>query len=113
MIKRTVDATTGKGWFVGPWNSTVTVAIGFADVGINEPHAHQRMYEIYLVARGTSTAVVDGNLVVLEAGDMLAVEPGELHTFIDSSVDYLHFVVQSPFVSGDKTNQADQLGLPP
>ena len=40
---------------------------------------------------------------------MLIVEPGETHTFIDSSDDYLHFVIQAPFVKGDKTApQADQ-----
>jgi hypothetical protein len=40
---------------------------------------------------------------------MLIVEPGETHTFIDSSDDYLHFVIQAPFVKDDKTApQADQ-----
>jgi mannose-6-phosphate isomerase-like protein (cupin superfamily) len=60
------------------------------------------MYEIYLVARGESTAMVDGEAVVLRAGDLLVVEPGEVHTFVTSSEDYLHFVVQAPFVAGDK-----------
>ena len=60
------------------------------------------MYEIYLVARGQSTAVVDGEAVPLLAGDLLVVEPGEEHTFVASSEDYLHFVVQAPFVVGDK-----------
>lgn len=38
----------------------------------------------------------------LQAGDLLLVEPGEAHTFVESSDDYLHFVVQAPFVAGDK-----------
>ena len=38
----------------------------------------------------------------LGVGDVLVVEPGETHTFLDSSTDYLHFVVQTPFVPGDK-----------
>jgi hypothetical protein len=37
-------------------------------------------------------------------GDMLVVEPGESHTFVGSSPDYLHFVVQAPFVTGDKVD---------
>jgi len=41
--------------------------------------------------------------VHLKAGDMLVVEPGEIHTFADSSTDYLHFVIHTPFVAGDKT----------
>jgi len=62
------------------------------------------MYEIYLVARGESVADVAGRAVHLRAGDMLAVEPGEAHTFLSSSDDYLHFVVQAPFIEGDKIN---------
>ena len=62
------------------------------------------MNEIYLVARGTSLAEVDGQAVHLEVGDMLIVEPGEAHTFVRSSDDYLHFVIQTPFVEGDKVS---------
>lgn len=93
----------GKGWFAGPWESDLPVPVGYADVGFDEPHVHEEMYEIYLIARGTSTAVVDGVEHQLSAGQMLAVEPGEWHTFKASSTNYLHFVIQAPFVAGDKT----------
>jgi hypothetical protein len=33
---------------------------------------------------------------------MLVVEPGEVHTFIWNTADYLHFVIHAPFVQGDK-----------
>jgi mannose-6-phosphate isomerase-like protein (cupin superfamily) len=101
VIKSSIEAQ-GKGWFVGPWNSSVSVAVGYSDRGIDEPHSHDEMSELYLVARGTSTALVDGETVMLQAGDLLVVEPGETHTFISSSQDYLHFVVQTPFVQDDK-----------
>jgi mannose-6-phosphate isomerase-like protein (cupin superfamily) len=94
----------GKGWFAGPWNSPVPVAVGWADRGVDVPHRHDQMHEIYLVARGESTALVDGVTVHLGPGDMLVVEPGEAHTFVASSEDYLHFVIQAPFVSGDKVD---------
>jgi mannose-6-phosphate isomerase-like protein (cupin superfamily) len=92
----------GKGWLTGPWDCAVPVALGFADCGVDDLHHHEEMYEIYLVARGQSTAVVDGEAVPLQADDLLVVEPGEEHTFVASSEDYLHFVVQAPFVVGDK-----------
>lgn len=38
-------------------------------------------------------------LVLAQAGAMLVVKPGEVHTFLASSEDYLHFVVQAPFVT--------------
>ena len=102
MILATIDTTQPKGWFVGPWNSQVPIPIGYANQGIQELHYHAEMYEIYLVAKGTSTALVNGNEVALQAGDMLVVEPGEVHTFSASSPDYLHFVLQTPFVHNDK-----------
>ena len=71
---------------------------------MNQPHRHDQMWEIYLVARGESVALVDGRTVHLGAGDMMVVEPGEAHTFVSSTDDYLHFVVQAPFVTGDKVD---------
>ncbi len=101
VIKSSINSI-GKGWFVGPWNSGVPVAVGFSDQGVDDPHSHGEMFELYLIAKGTSTAIVGGEIVELGAGDLLVVEPGEAHTFTCSSDDYLHFVVQTPFVAGDK-----------
>lgn len=61
-----------------------------------------RMYEVYLVAKGKSIAVVNDEDLALEAGDVLVIEPGEVHTFVDSSADYLHFVINTPVVPDDK-----------
>ncbi|MCA9943215.1 MAG: cupin domain-containing protein [Anaerolineales bacterium] len=104
MIHQSLNQNHTKGWFIGPWNSAVPVPVGYANVGVNEPHTHAQMFEIYLVARGTSTAVVNQQPIQLQAGDMLVVEPGETHTFIHSSTDYFHFVIQTPFVPGDKVH---------
>jgi mannose-6-phosphate isomerase-like protein (cupin superfamily) len=101
VIKRSVDQS-GKGWFAGPWDSGVPIGLGYAEVGVDDRHVHDEMYEIYFVARGASSAEVNGEQVELRAGDLLVVEPGEPHTFTSSSDDYLHFVVQAPFVGGDK-----------
>lgn len=102
MIFSAIDRAQAKGWLVGPWNSQVPVALGYANAGIPVQHYHAEMYEIYLVAKGTSTALVNGQAVHLQAGDMLVVEPNEVHTFTNSSPDYLHFVLQTPFVQNDK-----------
>jgi mannose-6-phosphate isomerase-like protein (cupin superfamily) len=102
MIYRKVNKALGKGWFCGPWDSGVPAALGYANAGINEVHSHSGMYEVYMVAVGSSTAVVNGSRVALAAGDMLVVEPGEEHTFTESSPDYLHYVVQTPWLKGDK-----------
>lgn len=103
MLHHTIDTEIAKGWLAGPWNSAVPIPVGYANQGIDEKHYHAQIYEIYLVARGTSVARVDDREISLRAGDMLIVEPNEVHTFTSSSADYLHFVIQAPFVSGDKT----------
>lgn len=73
--------------------------------GVNGPHRPDRMNEVCLVARGHSLAEVDGKRIRLQAGDMLVVEPGERHTFIESSHDYLHSFVQAPCTPGNKVSE--------
>lgn len=93
---------SAKGWYVGPWNSDLGVSIGYANEGINEPHLHTRITEIYMVARGTSVIQVEHEMVNLAAGDLIIVEPGEAHTFLSSSTDYFHFVVHVPGLAGEE-----------
>lgn len=102
MIHLTHDESQPKGWFVGPWNSNVPIPVGYANEGIDELHYHTQMYEIYLVAQGRSTAIVDGKEITLQPGSILVVEPNEVHTFTNSSDNYLHFVIHTPFVKNDK-----------
>ncbi len=89
-----------KGWYAGPWNSDLTISVGYANTGIDEPHVHSQITEIYLVARGTASLRVEQDTITLTAGDMVAIEPGEAHTFLSSSPDYLHFVIHTPGLSG-------------
>ena len=85
-----------KGWSVGAWNSSLPIAIGFANQGIDEPHVHLQITEIYLVARGEAEIRIERETLKLRIGDILVVEPGEAHTFISSSPEYFHFVIHAP-----------------
>ena len=102
MILANSEGSDGIGWCIGPWNSTVPIAVGFSGRGVDEVHVHDTMHEVYLVARGTATVIVGSAPLEVRAGAVLVVEPGESHTFSEHSDDYLHFVVQAPFVPGDK-----------
>jgi len=95
------DPDAEKGWCVGPWDSDLTVSVGYANAGVDEPHVHSRITEIYMVARGTSEIRVEQETVTLRAGDVIVVEPGEAHTFLSSSPDYFHFVAHVPGLSGE------------
>ena len=90
-----------KGWFAGAWNADLAVSVGFANEGIDEPHVHSQITEIYLVARGSSSIRVGHETIELREGDALIIEPGEAHTFLSSSDDYRHFVIHTPGLAGD------------
>jgi len=93
-----------KGWYAGPWDSELPISIGFANTGVDEPHVHSRITEIFLVARGSSAIRVEQQTITLSAGDMLAVDPREPHTFLSSSPDYYHFVIHTPGLSGEEAH---------
>ena len=94
--------TDEKGWYTGPWNSDLVVSVGFANKGIDEPHVHSAMTEIYLVVRGYAAIRLEQQTIQLKAGDMLIVEPGEAHTFLSNSPDYHHFVLHTPALVGEE-----------
>ena len=102
MRRFRADKKQAKGWFFGPWNSEIPVPVGYANVGVSEAHYHEHMFEVYLVAQGSSIISVNGKELTLNQGDVLVVEPNEAHTFISCSEDYLHFVIHAPFVKDDK-----------
>ncbi len=102
------DSASAKGWYAGPWNSTLSIAVGYANMGIDEPHVHTQISEIYLVARGTALLRVEQETVSLTAGDMIIVEPGEAHTFLASSPDYFHFVIHTPGLPADQVRSEKQ-----
>jgi mannose-6-phosphate isomerase-like protein (cupin superfamily) len=101
MEIRHADTRLRKGWYSGPWDSNLDISIGYANAGVDEPHLHQDITEIYLVACGESELRVEKQTVHLVAGDMIVIQAGEAHTFLSSSPDYLHFVIHTPSLAGD------------
>jgi mannose-6-phosphate isomerase-like protein (cupin superfamily) len=96
MLHTHAPANVAKGWSLGPWNASLPVAVGYANAGVDEPHRHRRITEIYLVASGTAEIRVEARTLVLAAHDVLVVAPGEAHTFLGSSPEYFHFVLHVP-----------------
>ena len=95
------DPNIAKGWNFGPWNAAIDISVGFANEGVDEPHLHRQMTEIYLMARGTAVMRVEHKTVTLVQDDVIVIEPGEAHTFLSSSPDHFHFVIQTPGLTGD------------
>lgn len=103
------DRSQPKGWYAGRWNSNLPISVGYATVGLDEPHLHTQIAEIYLVACGTAVMRVEQESIALSAGDMLVVEAGEAHTFLESSPDYFHFVIHAPGLAGGEARTEKQI----
>lgn len=43
------------------------------------PHAHRTSVEVYIVQRGVCELIVDGEARILRAGDVVLMEPGDVH----------------------------------
>jgi mannose-6-phosphate isomerase-like protein (cupin superfamily) len=95
------NATVAKGWYIGPWNADLSTAIGFANAGVDEPHLHRQITEIYLIARGSAEMRVEQQTVALVQDDVIVIEPGEAHTFLSNSSEYFHFVIHTPALQGE------------
>lgn len=111
------DGESDKGWYVGPWNSELPISLGYAKFGIDEPHLHRRITEIYLIANGEAIVRVGEREITVATGDVLVLEPGEPHTFLRSTESYFHFVLHLPGLSGEEAQEEkssverSQLGL--
>lgn len=103
MVRAGDDA---KGWLAGPWESSLPVAIGYANEALDAPHRHAATTEVFLVSSGEATVVVDSADVRIVAGDVLIVEPEEVRSLIASSDDFRCFVLH---VGADGT--ADRIAV--
>ena len=103
------DSQKMKGWFLGPWNSKLDFAVGYANRGIDEPHVHHQITEIYLIARGEAQIQIEEQTITVQEGDMLLVEPDEAHTFLTTSPDYYHLVIHTPGIN--ETDSAEEREL--
>jgi len=60
-----------------------------ADAGVDDDHHHSVMYEIYLIARGTSTAVVEGvKAYVRKAAEWVTRESMQIHGGMGYAEEY-------------------------
>ena len=101
-----------KGWYVGTWNGSFPFPVGYAEIGIDDPHVHTRVTEVFLIARGQAELRVEGETFTVRAGDMVVVEPGDAHTFLSSSSDYFHFVFHYPGLSSQDEIRSERQAVP-
>lgn len=93
-----------KGWFVGDFSPTALhsqdaeVAVKSYEAGsVEARHLHKVAAEVTVIVSGRARM----NTTVLEAGDIILIEPGEATDF-EALTDVTTVVVKTPSVAGDK-----------
>ncbi|MBI4770582.1 MAG: cupin domain-containing protein, partial [Chloroflexi bacterium] len=81
-----------------------------ANAGIgtrHRPHFHRRSREVYLTLRGSQTLRIGGELVRIEAGELLEVPPGVSHALQGREVPYEGFTLRAPLDLHDRVEVED------
>ena len=65
-------------------------------------HYHKTMHEYFLLLKGSVKILVEGNVYEPGKGDLIIVEPGEVHKVVDYSQDMKLLLLMPPPVPADK-----------
>ena len=101
-MKRTSITNETKGWAIGPWNTSANYAVGWACQPRDQVHQHERVSETYIVVRGRGTLIVGEDRHSLDEGEVVYIEPGEYHGWLDTSPDFLMVMIHHPVDPLDK-----------
>jgi quercetin dioxygenase-like cupin family protein len=65
------------------------------------PHVHAASVEVYAVLRGACRLVVNGEAHDLQTGDLLLMEPGDVHELINGEAPFELLVFKTNAATGD------------
>lgn len=71
-------------------------------------HSHQTSREFYVVLNGRCRLIVNGQSYRLEAGDMLLLEPGDVHRLQNNGDEPFRLLVFKTSATGEDTFWADE-----
>lgn len=65
-------------------------------------HHHEKQFEVFCFTSGRGIFIVSGERVKVAAGDVLLVEPGDVHAIVnDSEEDLLYVAFKTNYVKDD------------
>ena len=69
-----------------------------------QPHFHEDLQEVFVIAQGSATMMVDGQNHVLQAGDCIVIDPREIHVMQNiGNEDVMYMVFGLAAGQGGKT----------
>jgi quercetin dioxygenase-like cupin family protein len=91
-----------EGWHLGEKGLPIQVGVKFGASPFGKKHLHRTMAEYFLLLAGDLRLDVNGEILEIATGDLVAVEPGEAHVVLHASPDALLLLLMPPPVAGDK-----------
>ncbi len=100
IIKKNIEQE--KSWLFNDGSQPIQLKIVKPEEINPVEHYHKTMHEYFYLLQGTAEILVDGNTYDLGAGELLVVEPGEVHKISGYSPDMKVLLLMPPPVAGDK-----------
>jgi quercetin dioxygenase-like cupin family protein len=105
MIRRLLEK---EGWHLAEAGLPLQVGVKFGSSPFGKKHLHRTMGEYFLLLAGNLRLSVNGEVVEVAPGDLVAVEPGETHEVVHASPDALLLLLMPPPVDNDKVELEEQ-----
>ena len=100
MEKTSINS--GNKWLLGIGDSVSPVEIGHFTEVIDRPHKHEKTHEYYMIIQGSMRLFVNGIENVLKKGDVVYIEPGEIHHAEPITKEIEGYLVKWPHLQEDK-----------
>lgn len=93
-----------EGWHLAEAGLPIQVGVKLGASPFGKKHLHRTMAEYFLLLAGDLRLDVNGEVLEVAAGDLVAVEPGEAHEVLHASPDALLLLLMPPPVARDKVD---------
>ena len=90
------------GWYMNDSNFPIQFGIHNCDIPIGPAHFHRTMHEYFFIIQGKVKLSVQGRHISLEKGDLLVINPGEVHEMVSRSSDAEYVLLLPAPVPNDK-----------
>ena len=94
-----------KAWLLGVDESKSPIEIAYGtkkDYDGRLPHKHEKVHEYYIIIKGTGKLCINNIETTLKEGDVIYIEPGEIHNIESISEDFQNYTIKWPHLPKDK-----------
>jgi len=91
-----------EGWHFAETDLPVQIGVKSAETPFGGKHLHKTMVEYFLLLEGNLRLQVNDEILEMEQGDLILVEPGEAHQVLHGSPDARLLLLMPTVVANDK-----------